>query len=122
MADMHVLTGNGLHRWTLIMHFPVPDQNNDVAVNYRTALINSGLNTTSMTEGTGPGQITSAENAQIITGEIYEHSIQFLAESGASTLAELLAAAREAYARERTRVTARLQKMLRYYGFEGSAE
>lgn len=122
MADMHVLTGNGLYRWTLIMHFPVPDANNDVAVNYHVALVNSGLGGTSMAEGTGPGQITVAENALIGTGEIYEHSIQFLAESGASALPELLAAAREAYVREQARVTARLQKMLRYYGFEGSAE
>lgn len=122
MADMHVLAGNGLYRWTLVMHFPVPDTNNDVGVNYRTALINSGLGGTNMTEGTGPGQITTAERVLIDAGEIYEHSIQFLAESGATTLPELLAAAREAYAREESRVTAELQKRLRYYGFEGSAE
>lgn len=122
MADMHVLAGNGICLWTLIMHFPVPDANNEVGVNYRVALTNSSLGGTSMTEGTGPGQISTAEKAQIDAGEIYEHSVQFLAESGASTLAELLTAAREAYAREQTRVTARLQKMLRYYGFEGSAE
>ena len=122
MADMHVLAGDGLYRWPLVMHFPVPNQNNEVGVNYRTALVNSNLGDTSMVEGTGPGQITTVEKALIDTGEIYEHSIQFLAESGASTLTELLAAAREAYAREQTRVTAHLQKQLRYYGFEGSAE
>ena len=122
MADMHVLAGDGLCYWTLVMHFPVPDQNNEVGVNYRIALVNSGLGGTSMTEGTGPGQISAAEKAQIDAGEVYEHSIQFLAESGANTLAELLAAAREAYAREQARVTARFESQLRYYGFEGSAE
>lgn len=122
MADMHVLSGDGLHRWTLVMHFPVPDIDNNVAVNYRTALVNSGLGGTSMTEGTEPGQITTAEKALIDAGEMYEHSIQFLAESGASTLPKVLADARQAYVREQTRVTAKLQKQLRYYGFEGSAE
>ena len=122
MADMHVLAGNGLHIWTLIMHFPVPDVDNEVGINYRTALVNSGLGGTTMTEGVGPGQISVAEKAQIDAGEIYEHSIQFLAESGADTLPELLAAAQEAYAREHARVTARFAKQLRYYGFEGSAE
>lgn len=122
MADMHVLAGNGLYIWTLIMHFPVPNADNEIGVNYRTALINSGLGGTAMTEGAGPGQISTAEKAQIDAGEIYEHSIQFLAESGADTLPELLAAAREAYAREKSRVTARFAKQLRYYGLEGSAE
>ena len=122
MADLHVLAGDGLYRWSLVMHFPVPDQNNEVGVNYRTALVNSGLGGTSMTEGTGPGQITTAEVALIDAGEVYEHSIQFAAESGASTLAELLVAAQDVYAREKVRVAAQLQKRLRYYGFEGSAE
>lgn len=122
MADMHVLAGDGLGRWVLVMHFSVPNIDNEVSVNYRTALVNSALGGTSMTEGTGPGQISAAEKAQIDAGEIYEHSIRFLAESGANTLPELLAAAREAYAREETRVTAQFQKRLRYYGFEGSAE
>lgn len=122
MADLHVLAGDGLYRWPLVMHFPVPDQDNEVGVNYRVALVNSGLGGTSMAEGTGPGQITTAEKTAIEAGEVYEHSIQFLAESGASTLPELLAAAQEAYAREKARVTAELQKRLRYYGFEGDAE
>lgn len=122
MADMHVLAGDGLHRWPLIMHFPVPDADNEVSVNYRVALVNSGLGGTRMVEGIGPGQITTAEVALIDAGEVYEHGIQFLAESGASTLPELLTAAREAYAREKARVTTELQKRLRYYGFEGSAE
>lgn len=121
MADMHVLAGDGLYRWTLVMHFLVPDQNNQVSVNYRTALVNSGLGGTGMTEGTGAGQVTVAEKALIDAGEIYEHTIQFLAESGASTLPQLLAAAQAAYAQENTRVTAALQKKLRYYGYTGSA-
>lgn len=121
MADMHVLSGDGLYHWTLVMHFPVPNQVNDVNVNYRTALVSSGIGGTSMTEGTGPGQISSAEKAQIDAGELYEHTISFLAESGATTLPQLLAAARAAYAQENARVTARLQKRLRYYGYTGSA-
>lgn len=117
MADIHVLAGIG-NKWTLIFHFAVPDINNNVAANYRTVLLNSGLGgITSMMEGTGPGQITTAELALIQAGEIYEHSLSFSAESGATNNTELLAAIREQYAAKETPVLNALKKRLRYYGY-----
>jgi len=122
MADIHVLSGNGLGKWTLVFHFAMPDQDNNVTINYRTALINSGLGGTStMTEGEGPGQITSAELAQIQAGELYEYSTSFPAESGATNNTELLTSIRAVYACDLSAVIARLQKQLRYYGYTGSA-
>lgn len=123
MADIHVLTGDGLQHWSLILHFGVPDENNNVAVNYRTALVNSGLGGTSqMTEGTGDGQITSAELALIQAGQVYEHPINFPAESGATTNAQLLAFARALYAAHETAVVNCLKKKLRYFGYTGSKQ
>lgn len=122
MADIHVLAGDGLGAWTIVFHFVVPDQNNNVAINYRTALINSALGGISvMAEGSAAGQITSAELALVAAGEVYEHSEAFLAESGATSNAEMLAAAREIYAARETPVLNRLRKKLRYYGYTGSA-
>ena len=122
MADIHVLSGNGLGKWALVFHFAMPDQDNNVTINYRTALINSGLGGTStMTEGEGPGQITSAELAQIQAGELYEYSASFPVESGATNNTELLTSIQAAYARGLSAVIARLQRQLRYYGYTGSA-
>ena len=122
MADIHVLGGDGLGKWTLVFHFAMPDQDNSVTINYRTALINSGLGGTStMTEGEGPGQITSAELAQIQAGELYEYSASFPAESGATNNTELLTSIQAVYARGLSAVIARLQRQLRYYGYTGSA-
>lgn len=123
MADIHVLAGDGLRHWTLAFHFAVPDQNNNINVSYRTALINSGIGGTSqMTEGPGPGQVTAAELALIEAGELYEFSLSFLAESGATNNAELLAAIRDQYAKCEIPVLDRLRKQLRYYGFTAAKE
>ena len=121
MADIHVLAGDGVGSWTLLCHYAVPDTSNSVGVSYRTALVVSGIGGASvMVEGTEPWEISPAENAQVAAGAVYEHSIAFLAESGATDNAEMLAAAREAYARDEPRLWNRLQKRLRYYGYTGS--
>ena len=123
MADIHVLAGDGLRYWTLIFHYAVPDQDNNVGVSYRTALVNSGLGGTSqMAEGIGTGQIATAELASLQAGELYEFSLSFLAESGATNNAELLAAIRAQYVRCESPVLNRLRKRLRYYGYTAAKE
>jgi hypothetical protein len=122
MADIHVLAGDGLGLWTIVLHFAVPNQDNNVSVNYRTALINSGLGgTSSMVEGDGPDEITTAELAAVTAGELFEYIEAFLAESGATNNAEMLAAAQAMYAARETPVLNKLKRMLRYYGYTGSA-
>lgn len=121
MADIHVLSGDGVRSWTLLCHYAVPDTDNAVGVNYRTALVASGIGGTSvMPEGTDSWEITPVENALIAAGEIYENSIAFLAESGATTNAEMLASAREAYARDEEPLWGQLQRRLKYFGYTGS--
>lgn len=116
MADIHVLTGNG-SQWQVLMHLPIPNAENAVGVNYRLALVNSGLGGTSaMTEGDGYGQITAAELIQINNGELYEHPLQFQVEGNGADLGAIRDALRAAYARELSLTIAALQERLRYYG------
>ena len=123
MADIHILTGDGRDVWTYVFHYAVPDTTNAVSVSYRTALVNSELGGAStMTEGTGDGQITTAELAQITGGELFEYSRGWLAESGATNNTELLANVRAEYVRLESIVLSSLQKRLRYYGWSGASE
>jgi len=118
MADIHVLAsgGDGLS-WRVAMHIAIPNTSNAVAVNHRTALVNSGLGgKTVMVEGVGPGQITTAEKAQIELGAIFEHIADFRVESGGTSNLDLRAAIRELYAIETSRMIDVLQSRLRYYG------
>ena len=118
MADIHVITGNNNQSWTLIMHFDIPDQNNAVGVNYRVALINSGLGrTTQLPDGDGTeGTISSDEKTSIESGSLYEyaHSIE-IDGSGVSTDSRRTAI-RLAYNNSSTAVIASLQRQLKFYG------
>jgi hypothetical protein len=117
MADMHVITGRD-EKWSIVMHFAVPDSNNAVAVNYRTAIINSGIGgSTVLIAGDGTnGTIVAAESANIDSGAVYEHVVPFIVESGGTSNAELRATLRALYASEETTVINRLKKQLRYFG------
>lgn len=116
MADMHVLDGDG-QRWRVAMHFPVPDANNAVGVNYRTALVNSGLGgTTVMAEGTDPGEINATEKADVQSGAVFEYIASFLVESGGTSNAQLRDSLRQFYTTEKNGILTRLQDRLRYYG------
>lgn len=118
MAHIHVLlageTGDSIQ---VVFHFPVPDVNNVVGVNYRTALVASGKGgTTTMTEGGGPGQVSAAEKALIEAGEVYEYPRSFSRGMFESAGAPLQAM-RHFYAQDKADLTARLAVALKYYGF-----
>jgi hypothetical protein len=116
VADIHVLTGSS-DRWRAVFHIAVPNQGNSVSVNYRTALVNSGVGaTTVMTEGSGPGQITTAEKAQIEAGEVYEDVVEFALESGGTSVPQQRTALRAIYATRKTNAIAELQHQLKYFG------
>jgi len=75
MAQIHVLAGDGHDTYTAVIHVTVPSQNNNVGVNLRTAIINSGIGGTSImavTTGTAPGKITTTEMADVTSGIVYE--------------------------------------------------
>ncbi len=121
MSDMHVLVASNQGIYNIVMHFEVPDVNNLASINYRTALVNSGIGgTTSLEEGTGAGQITITEKAQVLSGEIYEYSVDFNATGNGSTTVAIRDSLRSFYAREKTRIIDNLQYRLKRFGYEES--
>ena len=70
----HVLAGGPEgNAYAIAFHVPIPSANNAVGVNYQTALVNSGVGGRSvMPTGTGAGQITAAELANVQNGSIFE--------------------------------------------------
>lgn len=132
MADMHILSGNNADEWTIVMHLPVPNVNNSVAVNFRTALVNSNLGRqvnndgtfgrrSILPSGTGPGEITTAEEASLDAGALFEHVAAFRAEGDGDTLLQLQATSREFFAVENARIQAAVGSRLRYFGHTESA-
>lgn len=119
MSDIHVIAGDGLHKWTILFHYPVPSENNAVGVSYETALINSGLAKSSMAPGTGAGQISTAELALVVGGKLYEYNLSFRAESGATNNSEMIASVREQYTRHEQVAIDEVKHRLKYYGYAG---
>lgn len=119
MSDIHVLSGaEAGGSIQVVFHFPVPDTNNSVGVNYRTALVASGKGgTTAMTEGTDPGEISTAEKALIESGAVYEHSRTIIFSGGPLSGAQLVAQVRSFYTRDKADLTARIATALKYFGF-----
>jgi hypothetical protein len=116
MADMQVLDGDGT-RWRVAMYFTVPGTNNLAGVNYRTALVNSGLGgTTVLRKGKGAGQIRSSQKSQVEAGKIYEHIASFRIESGGTSVAAVQASLRKFYARQEAATIDHLLRRLRYFG------
>lgn len=123
MSDIHVIAGDNTN-WTLVFHFPVPDLDNDVSVNFRTALANSGIGIDPETgrrsrllAGTGLGQINPAEEAMLDSGALFEHTINFPIESGGTSSAQLIRTAEALYNAALANRSADLQASLRYFGF-----
>ena len=128
MADMHILRGNNSNEWTIVMHFEVPDTNNAVGINYRTALVNSGIGLNDSGrrtvlptgDGTG-GTISVIEEALLDSGARYENVGSYRVESGGTSNAQLMSAIQSFYASENERLTAANESVLRYFGHTESA-
>ncbi len=128
MADIYVLTGNNSNTWTLVMHFAVPDVDNAVGINFRTALVNSGIGkgedgrrTVLPTGDDTGGTISAAEEALLDDGSRFEHVASYRIESGGTSNSQLQSAIREFYAAENTAVQASVASRLRFFGHTESA-
>lgn len=116
MSFIHVLGGRSDLTYECILHIPIPVGNNPAGIPWRSALLNSGLGgRTRMVEGTGPGQITSAEKAQIAAGELFEEVLQFQ-DNTLWTMVERLDALNSAATRRRAETLRDLQTTLKYFG------
>ena len=88
MSALHILDqDNGQFR--CVAHQPVPAGSNTAGVTWKNVILGAGLNVTSMTEGVLPGQILTAEKAQIVAGDIVEAAFTVPLHSGGSTNAQI---------------------------------
>ena len=77
MSRLHVLELIGPNLYRVILHEATPVANNSAGLSWATVLIGSGSAKTKMTEGTGPGQIATAEKAQVEAGTVVEGEFFF---------------------------------------------
>jgi hypothetical protein len=94
MSQWHALTGSlDGNSYTIAYHVPIPSALNRVSINYRTAIINSGIGgKTILPDGDGTGgTISAAEKTSIGNGSILE-VVEVFATNPGQTLAQLGAA------------------------------
>ena len=110
MSKMHVLAADNKGVYNAVAHYPTPAGNNSCGISWKAAGLSSGMiGSTALTEGTGPGQISTAEKASIVAGDVIEVSLTIVSETLASATAEVDAAIAN---HQRF-----LAKSLKYFGF-----
>ncbi len=73
MADIHVMSNVGYSRYRCVLHDSVPSGNNRAGFPWKDVLLNAGVTgTSSMTVGTGAGQITQMEYDSVVAGDLLE--------------------------------------------------
>ena len=73
MADIHVMSNVGYSRYRCVLHDTVPPGNNRAGFLWKDVLLNAGITgSSSMTVGTGAGQITQAEYDLVVAGDLLE--------------------------------------------------
>jgi len=77
MSKIHVLGRSGPNQYRIMLHVDTPVGNNSAGIPWNTVLVNSGRAMSRMTEGTGAGQITSAELAKVLSGDVIEIAYDF---------------------------------------------
>ena len=117
MASAHVLERRE-GRVRIVLHFAVPSGNNAAGIPWSTALVNSGLVTSSrLLAGDGiAGTISAAEQASLAAGALYEVVEEVKLLSAGSTANQLNAFIDTHWNRRRTEVLAELQRTLNYFG------
>ena len=120
MANAHLLDRVSDSDYRVAVHIAIPNSNNSAGVNYRTALINSGLGgTTVLKDGDGTaGTISSAEKTSILSGAIFEvvTTMRIFTFRNTFGSANWLADADSAITQVTNDTLARLQLILGFYG------
>lgn len=114
MSAIHLLT-NGGGAYNVVIHIATPVGNNSAGFLWSDCIKNSGRNSTSLSVGTGPGQITQAEADQIAAGTLIEASMQWGDDPSLSN-AQRLAALDVAASHLSSDVLARYAADLKYFG------
>ncbi len=115
MAALHVLDGDGI-RFRVVAHATVPPGDNTAGKSWKSCLIAAGMNTTILAEGSGVGQITTAERNQIIAGDVIE--MVFTVEiPTVGTNGNKLAIVQAAIAKMQADYLAQLGNKFQFYGY-----
>jgi len=72
MAKIHALDFDVTGICRVVLHTPIPSGNNIVGNSWKAIWVAAGRNITALAEGTGIGQITTAEKASVIAGDVIE--------------------------------------------------
>ncbi len=73
MSTVHVLEKTSLNGWKVVIHTAVPNGNNSAGFSWKNVFLNAKRSGSSILEvGNGPGQITNAENVQVLNGDVLE--------------------------------------------------
>jgi len=113
MADYHITSADVYgNRFTVVMHFPVPDTTNEAVVNYRTAIVEyqGGAPIKSVLTDIG------AEQTLLDAGQIIERVYPFHS-NPQQTPAEKQALLDAMWELERGNQQAELARILSYWGF-----
>lgn len=119
MANWHALTGTpDGNSFRVVFHITIPSATNRANINYRTALVSSGLGgMTVLPDGDGTGgTISAAEKASIQAGSLYEWVEDFATNPG-ETAAALQTRADARWTALTTQLQADLAKRLTYFGY-----
>ena len=113
MANYHILQADRYgNSYTVVMHFPVPDAENEVGTNYRTAIVEYQGGAPIKSVLPNPG----TEQAQLDAGELYEQVYTFNS-NPTETLLEKRGRLDEMFNDNRADVQGDLAKILGYWGY-----
>lgn len=112
MASIHILDGDGTN-YRVVCHVTTPAGNNASGISWATALVNSGRITSVLPTGTGSGQITAAELAQIAAGTTLELVVTAPIGSANGNTTEIA----NMIAIQRAAALTVLQGILKYFGY-----
>lgn len=113
MSKVHLLRNLGNKQYEVVMHAAIPAGNNLAGHSWQSVWIAAGMNTTRLTTGSGPGQISAEEAAQIAAGSVMEFMCILPAESGGATQESL----DSMVDRHLAGCLVYLGDMLKYYGY-----
>lgn len=114
MSKIHVLTADITGNYQVAIHTQTPSGNNSAGISWKVSGLNSNLiGITILTEGTGAGQITTAEKATIVSGDVIEIIANIPAEFGGATSSSLNEMANNVI----NEYITKLSKQLKYFGY-----
>lgn len=113
MAKIHAFDCDDDGRYRLVIHTAMPTGNNSVGSTWKSVWLAAGRASTLMTEGTGIGQISAAEKASVLAGDLIEINAHVPTE-----VVSQGAAAVNAYVDKLiSQVLEKLSRQLAYYGW-----